>query len=252
MREIHFYEGVGAPEGVLSSWRTTKAAIEAKKPIIHTTQMALLSTSLFESGYRIFIHPEPKSPLAAYELTLGCGNIATNREITMEHNLYRLWETGKLRGPTNPHRFPTQDRLSALRAEYPNGTRIRLTRELEDPFVLLKSGEKATVQSVDDLGQLHVLWDRGVSLAVDPDVDAFEKIGLEIEWTGENGVKFKPFSIGSLSVTLDIGPISDRLWGIYAAICSECSNQKSTRCKIDSVTGVLKDAIYQANRLLGQ
>ena len=82
--------------------------------------------------------------------------------------------------------------------------------------------------------------------------NTIKKIGLKIEWAGENGVKFKSFSIGSLSVALDIGPISDRLWGIYAAICLECSDQKSARCKIDSVTGLLKDAIYQANRLLGQ
>lgn len=185
--------GVGTPEGTLSSWRTTKAAIEAKKSVIHTTQMALPSTSLFASGYRVFIHPEPKSPFAAYELTLGSGNAATNRVLTMEHNLYRLWETGEFQGPVNPRRIPTRERLNALRAEYPYGTRIRLIRELEDPFVLLKPDEKATVHNVDDLGQLHVRWDRGVSLAVDPDVDTFEKIGLEIEWTGETESNSSPF-----------------------------------------------------------
>lgn len=181
MKEIHFYEGVGSPEGTLTSWRTTKTALEAKKPVIHTTQMSLLSTSLFTSGYRIFIHPEANGPFTAYEVRLGSDNLCTARELKMEHNLFHLWEAGEFRGPVNPHRTPSKEQINTLRESYPQGARIMLTRDMEDPFVPHRQGEKATVMSVDDLGDIHVRWDSGDSLAILPGIDSFKIIGLRVE-----------------------------------------------------------------------
>lgn len=57
--------------------------IQCQKSIIQTTQMGLLSTRLFELGYRIFIH---ESPREQYEIKLGDKNERTNREIKMGHN----------------------------------------------------------------------------------------------------------------------------------------------------------------------
>ena len=54
--------------------------------------MGLLSTRLFELGYRIFIH---ESPQKQYEIKLGDKNERTNREIKMGHNLFKMWQAGE-------------------------------------------------------------------------------------------------------------------------------------------------------------
>ena len=251
MKEIHFYEGVGSPEGTLTSWRTTKTALEAKKPVIHTTQMSLLSTSLFTSGYRIFIHPEANGPFTAYEVRLGSDNLCTARELKMEHNLFHLWEAGEFRGPVNPHRTPSKEQINTLRESYPQGARIMLTRDMEDPFVPHRQGEKATVMSVDDLGDIHVRWDSGDSLAILPGIDSFKIIGLRVEKRLGDGIQFGPISIGFLSVAIEIRPISDGLWGIFAHISSPAPTTDGEWCKIADTTGSLDDAISLANRLAG-
>lgn len=62
--------------------------------------------------------------------------------------------------------------------QYPPGTRIELI-EMEDPFAPVPSGTRGTVKSVDDIGQLHMHWDNGRSLAVVPREDSFRKLTLE-------------------------------------------------------------------------
>lgn len=57
--------------------------------------------------------------------------------------------------------------------QYPPGTRIRLL-EMKDPFAPVPPGACGTVESVDDIGQLHMKWDDGRSLAVIPGTDNFE------------------------------------------------------------------------------
>ena len=103
MREIHFYESeyesalnqLKAPterNTFYYGYRNTEQAIKHNMPNIHTLQMSLLSTSLFEKGYRIFIHDFNHD---MYEIKLGTDNERTNREIKMEHNLFKLWINGE-------------------------------------------------------------------------------------------------------------------------------------------------------------
>lgn len=74
----------------LHSYVATKKAIEAGQYIIHTTQVALVSTSLIHAGYRIFIYPSVGKP---FEITLGkCAN--TSKEIREAHNLEKLLVNG--------------------------------------------------------------------------------------------------------------------------------------------------------------
>ena len=92
--EIHFYEAeFNYPKNVIiwNTWTATAFAIKIKEAQIYTTQMGLLSTTLFNQGYRIFVHPDNGK---SYEIKLGT-NDCTNREIKMEHNLFNLWKAGE-------------------------------------------------------------------------------------------------------------------------------------------------------------
>lgn len=93
-KEIHFYESVlNVPfvvDIIFNGWYETQCAIQCNKEYIITTQMGLLSTSLFEMGYRIFVHPQAGD---AYEIKLGA-NTCADREIREAHNLFHMWRAG--------------------------------------------------------------------------------------------------------------------------------------------------------------
>lgn len=58
---------------------------------------------------------------------------------------------------------------------YPQGTRIELNF-MNDPFAPVPSGTRGTVDYVDDMGQIHMRWDNGRTLALVPDEDSFRKL----------------------------------------------------------------------------
>ena len=58
---------------------------------------------------------------------------------------------------------------------YPKGTRIELI-SMDDPFAPIEPGTKGTVECVDDVGQIHMKWDNGRTLALVPGEDSFRKI----------------------------------------------------------------------------
>ena len=53
-----------------------------------------------------------------------------------------------------------------------SGKRIRLTQDMDDPYPI-KSGEEGTIQFTDDIGQIHVNWDNGRTLAIIPGIDKY-------------------------------------------------------------------------------
>lgn len=65
-----------------------------------------------------------------------------------------------------------------IKETYPPGTRIELI-SMEDPFAPVPPGTRGTVKVVDDIGQLHMSWDNGRSLAVVPGEDSFRKLTQE-------------------------------------------------------------------------
>ena len=58
---------------------------------------------------------------------------------------------------------------------YPPGTRVILL-SMEDPWAPIPSGTRGTVEAVDSIGQLHMKWDNGRTLALVPGEDSFRKL----------------------------------------------------------------------------
>jgi hypothetical protein len=65
--------------------------------------------------------------------------------------------------------------VDAIKEMYPKGTRIELVH-MDDPYAPVPSGTKGTVKFVDDMGQIHMKWDNGRTLALIPEVDEFKII----------------------------------------------------------------------------
>lgn len=62
-----------------------------------------------------------------------------------------------------------------IKAQYPPGTRIELI-SMDDPYSPISAGTQGEVNFVDDIGQLHMKWDNGRTLAVIPGVDIFRVV----------------------------------------------------------------------------
>ena len=58
---------------------------------------------------------------------------------------------------------------------YPPGTRVMLL-SMEDPWAPVPAGTRGTVEVVDDIGQLHMKWDNGRTLALVPGEDSFRML----------------------------------------------------------------------------
>lgn len=65
-----------------------------------------------------------------------------------------------------------KERLALLRDQIPAGSRILLKEMCNDPFPV-KPGTWGTLNYIDDIGQLHVDWDTGSTLALIIGVDHF-------------------------------------------------------------------------------
>ena len=55
--------------------------------------------------------------------------------------------------------------LKQLKKYFKSGTRVMLIR-MSDPYTNLRLGDRGTVTLVDDIGTIHVNWDRGSTLGV--------------------------------------------------------------------------------------
>lgn len=65
--------------------------------------------------------------------------------------------------------------VQRIKDKYTKGTRIRLI-QMNDMYATLPDGLEGTVDYVDDVGTIHMLWDNGSSLGLIPGEDAFTVI----------------------------------------------------------------------------
>lgn len=66
--------------------------------------------------------------------------------------------------------------IAVLREKYPEGTKLRLLRGIDDPFSPKNTGDVMTVSFVDDAGQIHGTWESGGDIALIAELDAFEVV----------------------------------------------------------------------------
>jgi len=66
--------------------------------------------------------------------------------------------------------FPNEKELAMLRQKYPAGTTVQLISMDDEQAPPV--GTIGEVQFVDDIGNVHVKWQNGSSLAVIPGVDS--------------------------------------------------------------------------------
>lgn len=71
--------------------------------------------------------------------------------------------------------FPSREQVKAIREQYPPGTMIQLTADMKGER--FQAGDIGKVTAVDDIGQIHMAWQKGGSLALIPGEDSFRKIG---------------------------------------------------------------------------
>lgn len=68
----------------------------------------------------------------------------------------------------------TKKKVEHIRNTYKVGVRVKLENmEGEN----LPSGLEGTIAFVDDIGQIHVNWDNGSTLALDAEIDSFSLEG---------------------------------------------------------------------------
>ncbi len=71
--------------------------------------------------------------------------------------------------------FPSREVVERLRQRYPAGCRVELI-SMNDPYATLKPGDQGTVIAVDDIGTVHIAWDRGFSLGAAYGEDQIRRI----------------------------------------------------------------------------
>ena len=78
--------------------------------------------------------------------------------------------------------------VEGIKKQYPKGTKIRLC-EMEGETTV-PPGTKGTVTMVDDIGQIHVKWENGSSLALNTEVDQFYVITPQEELSEKKELEF--------------------------------------------------------------
>lgn len=82
------------------------------------------------------------------------------------------------------------------------GKRIKLIR-MDDKFTDLKYGDEGTVTHVDGIGQIHMQWDNGSTLAIVPSIDEYEvlnesnrgRISKPVATTGRRVMLFESYNL---------------------------------------------------------
>lgn len=70
----------------------------------------------------------------------------------------------------------SKEYIERIKEQYPVGTRLALTSDMDDSYAPVLAGTQGEVISVDDIGTLHMQWDNGRSLGIVIGEDHFKVI----------------------------------------------------------------------------
>lgn len=73
--------------------------------------------------------------------------------------------------------------IESMRRRYPAGTRVKLNSMTGESR--MPAGLEGSIQFIDDIGDLHVDWDNGSTLALIPGEDSFSVIGSDKQENSE-------------------------------------------------------------------
>lgn len=68
------------------------------------------------------------------------------------------------------------NKVEDYRKKYPKGTKLKLTKPIDDPYSPKKVGDILTVDYIDDTGQIHGVWQSGGSIAIIIGLDNFKVV----------------------------------------------------------------------------
>lgn len=72
-------------------------------------------------------------------------------------------------------KFPNKEQVAQVRRQYPQGTRIEVTR-IDDPYSKLAAGSRGTVEYVDDTGSLFCAFDNGEHIGLLHGIDGYRVV----------------------------------------------------------------------------
>lgn len=75
-------------------------------------------------------------------------------------------------------KFLNKSYLAQLRKQYPIGTKLQMITMRNEKYPI-PPGTVGEVTHIDDIGNIHVRWQNGSSLAIIPEVDSFRVAGAE-------------------------------------------------------------------------
>lgn len=70
----------------------------------------------------------------------------------------------------------SREYIEIIKEQYPVGTRLELTSDMDDSYAPVVAGTQGEVVSVDDIGTVHMQWDNGRSLGIVIGEDHFKVI----------------------------------------------------------------------------
>jgi hypothetical protein len=112
--------------------------------------------------------------------------------------------------------FPDKVTVERVRERYPQGARVELV-SMSDPYTTLKSGDKGTVDFVDDTASVFVKWDNGSTLGVVYGEDSIRKVtkaeqikaeAKKVAATGRTNM-FDRNAVFELAVSMDCYALAD-------------------------------------------
>lgn len=72
--------------------------------------------------------------------------------------------------------FPSREQVEKIKEQYPVGTVVELTAEMDDPYSKVEVGMQGEIIDIDDIGTLHMNWQNGSGLGLVVGEDSFKVI----------------------------------------------------------------------------